>query len=650
MAITSILNIAKGALSAQQSAIQTISHNIANVNTPGYSREEAILEEAQPVPSAIGLMGDGVVVQGIKSYLDQNLQNAITRKNSDVQEQQVYEKYLTQIQSIFDESNSNLSSNITTFFNDWSTLSTDPTSTSDKQTLASDGKTLCTTFNTLYSDLVNLQSDLNGEVNSQIDDINGLTSKIASLNQLMSRTGNGTSEASDYVDQRNQLLQQLGGYTNISYFTDSSNMVSVVTSKGLSLVDGTFSYQLKGSQDATTGMTDVSWQGPSGASQDVTSQISSGSLGAVLATRDTTIPLYLGNLNGLAQSIMQNVNYFHEQGNDNAGIPFFQCDTPNYARGISLANQIAGSSGTVQTQNIMASSSTAHTTGNDVALRIASLANDTLLGGGTIVSTAASSETTPLGLSGRLAVNGVPVAIGVGDSLSDMGAAINAVRSQTGVTASVVQSSSGYQLVLETTSGGGNFSVVNGDLDTSSQGLLQTLTSTPVFSTGVALGLTGTIRLGQGTSVSVSATDSLTAIEGNVNNNTGTTGVSASISTDASGNSVLVLSKGGQPISIPGGTITGTVGLAGSTYAHYEAGVAADIGQATKSATDLADYNKNALTSLQQKQSEESGVSIDEEMSNLIMYQNAYQASARLYTVAQAMLNSLLNSVGVTTQ
>jgi flagellar hook-associated protein 1 FlgK len=353
---------------------------------------------------------------------------------------------------------------------------------------------------------------------------------------------------------------------------------------------------------------------------------------------------------------MQTVNYFHEQGNDNAGIPFFQSATTNYAQGISLASQIEDASGEVQAQNVMSSSSTADPTDNDVATAIASLGNDTLMGGSTITSTIASSETTPLGLSGHLAINGVPVTIGAGDSLSVVAASINAVKSQTGVTASVTQTSSGgYQLVLTAQGPHDNISVVNGDLDTSSQSLLQTLTSASVTNTGTAMNLSGTIQLGQGTSgqeysVTVSTTDSLTDVMNNINNinTTDGTGVTASIS---AGNS-LVLSTVGPPpatISIPAGTPTGTIGLAGAAYTDYEAGVVADVGQATESATNLADYNQSALTSLQQQQSQESGVSIDDEMSNLIKFQNAYQAAARIFTVAQGMVNTLLSAVGVTT-
>jgi flagellar hook-associated protein 1 FlgK len=568
VSIGSVLNIARSGLDASQTAIQTVSHNVANVNTPGYSEQQAVLVEAEPTPSPVGLLGNGVSVQQIKSYFDQNLQDAITNKNSDVQEQQVYEQYLTQIQSVFNEDNSNLSTNITNFFNDWSTLSTDPTSTSDKQTVASDGETLCTTFNTMYSNLTSLQSDLNGEVSTQVSDINGITSQIASLNQLISQSGGGTSQANDYVDQRNQLLQQLSGYMNISYFTDgSTNMVTVLTSKGSNLVDGTVSYQLTGNQDSSNGMMGVSWQGPSGETDDVTSQITGGSLGAVIATRDNTIPGYLGNLNALAKSIMQSVNYFHEQGNDNAGVPFFQTsNTSDYAQGISLASQIEDASGTVQTQNIMASSSSADTTNNDVAARIASLANEAVLGDSTISSTTFGSETSALDLTGSIVVNGTAVAVASTDSLGQI--ADNISASDAGVSASVVTVSGGYKLVLTAQDGAQNISVVDGSLSTPSTG-------TP--------------------------------------------------------------------------SITQTLGLNGSTWVNYEAGVVAGVGQATTSATDLATYDQNALTSLQQQQSQESGVSIDEEMSNLIMYQNAYQASARLYTVAQAMVDSLLQSVGVTT-
>ena len=651
MAISSILNIAKSALSANQTAIQTISHNIANVDTPGYSRQEAVLEEAAPTPSSIGLMGNGVTVQQIKSYLDQNIQNSLSAQNSDLQGQTVAGNYLTSIQSVFNEDNSNLSASITQFFNDWQTLSTDPTSTADKQTVASDGQSLSNTINGMYTDLTTLQTQANGDVNSAISDVNTTLTSIASLNQEIAQAQVGTSEANDYIDQRNQLLQTLSGYMNITCVAGGNNMVTVLTASGKGLIQGNTASQLTQVQDPQTGFTDVGLQGISGNVVDITGEISGGSLGALITTRDTTINGYIGDLNGLAQSITQNVNYFSQMGN--GGTPdqaasigtFFQPVTDgNYAKNMALSDQIMDSSGNVQVDNVMTTSSTTDTTDNDVALAIASLANDTVLGGNTVSSTPFASSTTALGISGNLAVNGVAVAIGAGDSLSDIAATVNGIKGQTGVSASVTDSGTGYQLVLTAAATADHISVVNGDLDASSQSLLQTLSATSQSSTTAALNLTGDIQLGQGQSVTVSASDSLQTVVNNINGLTGATGVTASIS-----NNALALSNGSGPITVPAGQVSQALGVAGATYTDYEAGVVSKVGEAVKSATDLTTYSQNTMTSLQGQQASESGVSVDEEMSNLIQYENAYQAAAHLYTVASTLLDTLMNAVGVTT-
>ncbi|MGD0231311.1 MAG: flagellar hook-associated protein FlgK [Syntrophorhabdales bacterium] len=651
MSIGSILNIAKTALSANQVAIQTISNNISNVDTTGYSRQEAVLEEAIPTPSAIGLTGNGVTVQQIKSYLDQNTQNAITAQNSDLQNQTVYENYLTSIQGVFNEDNSNLSASITTFFNDWQTLSTDPTSAADKQTVASDGQNLSTTINTMYNDLTALQTQANGDINSSISDVNTTLTSIASLNQEIAQGQVGTSEANDYIDQRNQLLQTLSGYMNINCVTGSNNMVTVLTSTGKSLVQGNTAYQLTQVQDPQTGFTKVGLQDASGNVVDITGDITGGSLGALITTRDTTINGYISDLNGLARSITQNVNYFSQMGNGgtpdqstNTGTFFQPVTDGNYAENMALSNQIMDSSGNTQVDNVMTTSSTTDATDNDVALAIASLANDTALGGNTVSSTPFASSTTALGISGNLAVNGVAVAIGAGDSLSNIATTINGATGQTGVTASVTDSSTGYQLVLTAAAAGDHVSVVNGDLDASSQSLLQTLTSTSQSSTSTALNLTGDIQLGQGQSVTVSASDTLQTVVNNINTETGATGVTASIS-----NNELALSNADGPITVPTGTVSQALGVIGATYTDYEAGVVSQVGEAVKSATDLTTYSQNAMTSLQSQQASESGVSIDEEMSNLVQYQNAYEAAARLYTVAQDLMDTLMNAMGVTT-
>jgi flagellar hook-associated protein 1 FlgK len=355
------------------------------------------------------------------------------------------------------------------------------------------------------------------------------------------------------------------------------------------------------------------------------------------------------------------VNYFSQMGN--GGTPdqaastgtFFQPVTGgNYAENMALSDQIMDSSGNVQVDNVMTTSSTTDTTDNDVALAIASLANDTVLGGNTVSSTPFVSSTTALGISGTLAVNGVAVAIGAGDSLSDIAATVNGIEGQTGVSASVTDSTTGYQLVLTAAAAGDHVSVVNGDLDASSQSLLQTLASTSVADPTAAMNLTGTIQLGhdqQGhpVSVTVASTDSLNAVISNMN--TAFTNAGIGVTASLSGNSLSLSTASAPitPITVPAGTVSQCLGVTGATYTDYEAGIVSKVGEAVKSTTDLTTYSQNAMTSLQGQQASESGVSVDEEMSNLIQYENAYQAAARLYTVVNALLDTLMNAVGVTT-
>jgi flagellar hook-associated protein 1 FlgK len=156
-----------------------------------------------------------------------------------------------------------------------------------------------------------------------------------------------------------------------------------------------------------------------------------------------------------------------------------------------------------------------------------------------------------------------------------------------------------------------------------------------------------TLALPGGVNITFQAGQSLQDVANTINNDEGTTGYFATITQDA-GNYKIVLYPTSNVMSFSS-TMTQGLGLSGSTYAGYEASVVGNVGQATESATNLQEYNQSALTSLQQQQSQESGVSIDDEMSNLIQFQNAYQAAARLFTVAQSMLDSLISAVGGTT-
>ncbi len=560
MSVSNILNIAKTALAATQVSLQATSHNVANVNTEGYSRQEAVLESVTTA-SMYGVMGNGVKVTTIRACYDQFLENSIAEKKTGLEEQNVYKSYLGQIETIFNEDNSQLSQNITDFFDAWQDLSTDPTSTATKQSVVSAGENLSSVINSMYEDLATLQLDTDTQIRSEIDDINAITEKIASLNESILKAETGSIQANDYVDQRNQLLKELSGKFNITTLFDDNNQVTVLTSSGRSLVDGKISYDLVQLQDEATGHANVGWEDSSGFVTDITSQVDSGTLGGLLQVRDGTITAYMNDLNSLAESIITSVNYFHQQGSDNAGISFFEGVAGSYAQTMSLSDDLFDGSGNVDLSKVQATATTTDTTGNSIALRIASLTNTSLLGGNSVTSKAyADYSTTALGISGTLMINGVGVTIADTDTLDAIRAKIQAVAGTTGVSAEVAETADGYRLVLTAADANSKVTVMDGGLDTSVD-------------------------------------------------------------------------------------IADTLGLRGSSYTSYASSVISKVGQEAATASDLVDYNDSAVTCLEEQRASISGVSIDDEMADLIKFQSAYQAASKLYTVANELLQTLMEAI-----
>ena len=102
--------------------MQVLSNNVANVNTKGYARQEAVLVEDSNLRTDLGLLGNGVKVSTVISHYDKYLEASVAKENNALEEQKTYEQYFKRIESILDESNSNLTSNISAFFNTWQDL------------------------------------------------------------------------------------------------------------------------------------------------------------------------------------------------------------------------------------------------------------------------------------------------------------------------------------------------------------------------------------------------------------------------------------------------------------------------------------------------------------------------------------------------
>ena len=380
MSIASILNIAKSAMFAQQTSIQISSNNIANVNTKGYCRLDPDLREAPLIPTDYGLLGNGVEIAGFVRYFDRFLEASIASRNTDLQEQKTEVTYFERIESILNEDSSQLAANVTKFFNSWQELSADPTNLARRSSLAAQGENLARTIHNLYNELTGLQRELDLQVQEEVDEINGLTASIADLNQKIVELGSSsTTEASDYLNQRAELLKELSGKMNVVSFEDEAGSLTVMTENGRSLVARNRSWELKTQQDLSTGFRNVVWDD---GITDLTNAINSGSLKALVDMRDK----YLGDgfitdLNNLAETIVTKVNERHSVGyglNGFTDIMFFSEPTSgNYASTMALSVEVS-----TDVRYIAAGSSEDDTSGNDNALNIASLIDKDLTIGG----------------------------------------------------------------------------------------------------------------------------------------------------------------------------------------------------------------------------------------------------------------------------
>jgi flagellar hook-associated protein 1 len=335
--LSASLNIAVQSLQAEQTAIQTTTNNIANVNTPGYSRQVADFEDTPPVQFGDLTLGSGVQINQITSLRDSILD---LRVNQETQQQGALNSFISagqQIQSLFNEtSGTGLQSSITAFFNSLSALSANPSDQNTRQGVLTAAQNLASAFKQTSTNLSSIQQSADLSVTQSVNQINTLTSQIAAVNvQVAAATGAGQNPG-PFIDQRQQLINQLSNLVDVSSIDAGNGSLTLTTTSGAPLVVGGQSFQLSTQTNPATGFQDVYSQGT-----DITSNITGGELAGQIQTRDQEIPYVLSSLDSLASNLATAVNTQNAQGfdlNGNAGGNIF---VPPPAGGAGAASSLA---------------------------------------------------------------------------------------------------------------------------------------------------------------------------------------------------------------------------------------------------------------------------------------------------------------------
>lgn len=329
------LNISKMGLFAQQRSLSVISHNIANANTEGFSRQRVDFHATSPeqLPGMYGMLGTGVDVEAVKQIRDEFLDFSFRGQNAKLGHYEVFDDILKNIEGVFNEpSDASFSKLMDNYYASLQELNKSPENLTVRALVRQRGIALAEGIQTMSESLKKMQRDTNFEMSVAVTDINGYAQQIASLNKIIYNSELTGGKANDVRDQRNLLLDKMSKIAKIDYYDDSQGRFHVMVN-GHGVVDHfeydqlvTVSRLDRKNEDDVDDLFDVKWK--SGA--DFRS--AEGKIAAIIEMRDNIsgsnkgIPYYVDKLNEFIDTLATEMNNIHSQGfglGGTTGVNFF---------------------------------------------------------------------------------------------------------------------------------------------------------------------------------------------------------------------------------------------------------------------------------------------------------------------------------------
>jgi flagellar hook-associated protein 1 len=319
MSLGSLLSIARSALLAHQRAMEVTANNVANVNTPGYSRQRLDLEEATPLSGPFGTLGRGVSDTGVSRARDAFLDAAFRRDSALLGNSSTLTNTLGQVETAFQEpSDTGLGSALDHLFQTFGDLANDPPSIANRDLVVAAGQRLVNQFHTLSSQIQQIGQDTVDRLRADVGTVNSLAQKIAALNGQIQSAGGPMHQAADLQDQRDALVDQLSGLVGVTV-VDRGNGAIAVQAGSTMLVDGTTAQSLQ-VKSAGTGFS-VGITGSAG-----TIDLGSGEVSALVDLSTVRLPAVQAKLDQLANTLVTQMNAMHSAGftlDGTTGVNFF---------------------------------------------------------------------------------------------------------------------------------------------------------------------------------------------------------------------------------------------------------------------------------------------------------------------------------------
>jgi flagellar hook-associated protein 1 FlgK len=323
----STLSSTARALDAHRYGLDVVGQNLANVNTPGYTRRSVVLEEVRPLDPYSP--GGGVDVKTVTASRTPLLDSRLFYERPSAGRESAVAEQLAAVEALLAQPGASLDAQLSRFYDAFAELAGEPTSSVNRQLVVTEGQTLAGGFQRMAQGLVRVQRDVDAEARAAIDQINELARQIAALN---AQIGDAFGQADALRDQRTEAIKELSNLVDVQVIARDDSLVDLTIGNGRALVTGNLHYALTTTSTPPLGAAAVVSHGA-----DVTAEITGGGLGGLLLTRDVLVPGYAQRLDDLAYRVVTDVNTLHQAGYDllgAAGGAFFE---PSAAAGAAAA-------------------------------------------------------------------------------------------------------------------------------------------------------------------------------------------------------------------------------------------------------------------------------------------------------------------------
>jgi len=666
-----VFGIGVGAIQNAQFGLLTTEHNIANAHTAGYSRQRVIQTSNIAVQTGSGFIGQGAHVSTIERMYDGYIGAQINNAQANVSELEAYSSEISQINSMLADPNAGLSSAMTAFFKGIQQVAADPSSLTARQSMVSSAEAMISRFQGLEQRISEQYDSVNSQIEGYVSSINSYAQQIANLNERIILSQSATSQPpNDLLDQRDQLVAELNTLIKVSTTTNSDGTFNVYIGNGQQLVTRTQVSELTAlGASADTSRVVVGLKTPSGNLELPESLITGGSLGGLLEFRSEFLDRTANDLGRIAVSMALTFNAQQALGQDLTGkiagdtgfvSNFFTVPTPkvvanslnpatapnvtvsyispppydgNFYTDLTSSDYLLESNGSPVTLKLTRLSDNAFWTGSDVTTLNANIALSAQGSQGFEIATSGAfvAGSTYLIQPTREAARNIAI-----------NPTIEADVRQIAVAAPIrtsVNTSNTGNATISAGAVGPNYSVADFPVTlTYNSGSPPTLTGFPAsaypvtveengtttsFASGAVTYTTGATITFSGISFEISGTPKDgDKFEITRNNN----GVS-------DGRNVLLMGKLQTQSTMSGQTATFL-----GTYAQ----LVSDAGNKGREVNTTLQAQQSLLEQSQSARDSFSGVNLDEEAANLLMYQQAYQAAAKMIEIGSKLFDSIL--------